>query len=415
MSPDEDGTMDPALRRIMQIPDDQELPDDALCDVMLRALESQQLLIRSSAIHQLIALGKSNPQMAIPKILNALDPSIDFWTVRFGAVEALGEIANPSSVRQLIKYLRSDQDPDFRAMVAKQLGVMGAAASEAGSDLINALQDQETSEIRENAARTIGILQVKQAVDPLISALNNEKDEYAKRAMVWSLGELKNSQATPILISRLRDPDKETRANAAEALGKIQDGDSVLPLLSASKDSDVDVQSKVIASLVKLPVNLIVSEVAKAAKDDKPLLIQYLQDYLFNVDNELIAKRVMEIKAPILANCKEELAKIKTNLLACKVFIEEAFQQLQSISKKKLADIVQRQIPSVESQIAGISLYEFRKHKWLADDLFFDLEDVNVLYREAGIMASELRDNATALLQKKKVKLKQMPPDSQKS
>ncbi|MHA1331644.1 MAG: HEAT repeat domain-containing protein [Candidatus Hodarchaeales archaeon] len=127
MAPDEDN-IDPDLRKILQIPDDQELPPDALCDVMIRALESPQLLLRSSAVHQLIDLGKNYPEMAIPKILAALDPSIDYWTVRFGCVEALGDIADPRVIKPLIEYLRNDSDPDFRAMVAKQLGEMGSKA-----------------------------------------------------------------------------------------------------------------------------------------------------------------------------------------------------------------------------------------------------------------------------------------------
>jgi len=132
MNPEDKENIDPALRKIMEIPDDQELPDDALIDVMLRALESQQLLIRSSAVHQLVDLGRRNPTMALPKMLKALDPEVDYWTVRFGAVEALGEIANKETVRPLVKFLKEDDDPDFRAMVAKQLGEMGDIAKEAG-------------------------------------------------------------------------------------------------------------------------------------------------------------------------------------------------------------------------------------------------------------------------------------------
>ncbi|MHA2219323.1 MAG: hypothetical protein ACXACY_25685 [Candidatus Hodarchaeales archaeon] len=60
MSPEDKGEIDPALRRIMDIPDDQELPDDALIDVMLRALESHQILIRSSAVQTLTCFGSEN-------------------------------------------------------------------------------------------------------------------------------------------------------------------------------------------------------------------------------------------------------------------------------------------------------------------------------------------------------------------
>ncbi|MHA2316189.1 MAG: HEAT repeat domain-containing protein, partial [Candidatus Hodarchaeales archaeon] len=195
MSPEDKGEIDPALRRIMDIPDDQELPDDALIDVMLRALESHQILIRSSAVHQLVDLGRRNPSLSLPKLLLALDPKIDYWTVRFGALEALGEIANSSSVNPLIKYLNSDPDPDFRAMVAKQLGEMGEVAKEAGSELIKALNDKESTETRENAAHALGQIAITEAVEPLSTLLKTESNSYVKREICWALGELKGLSA----------------------------------------------------------------------------------------------------------------------------------------------------------------------------------------------------------------------------
>ncbi|MHA2094318.1 MAG: HEAT repeat domain-containing protein, partial [Candidatus Hodarchaeales archaeon] len=251
MNPDDKGEIDPALRKIMEIPDDQELPDDALIEVMLRALESHQLLIRSSAVHQLVDVGKRNPTMALPKILKALDPSVDYWTVRFGAVEALGEIANRDTVKPLINYLKNDEDPDFRAMVAKQFGEMGDIAKEAGSALIEVLADKESSDLRENAAHTLGVLSVDQAVTPLISALKIEKDNYAKREICWALGEIGDSSALSSLLSILSDKDKKSRAKAVEALGKIENANSIIAILNITKDRDTGVQTKAIEALKK--------------------------------------------------------------------------------------------------------------------------------------------------------------------
>lgn len=401
MTPDKEEELDPEMRRIMQIPDDQELPPDTLCDVMLRALESHQLLIRASAVNQLVSLGKNNPNMALPKILAALDPAIDYWTVRFGAVEALGEIANKTTVAPLVRYLRSDKDPDFRAMVAKQLGEMSEIAKEAGPALIEALIDAESSETRENASHALGQIQVLKAVEPLINSLKIEREEYARREMCWSLGELKDPRAVPILITSLKDKDKGTRGNAAEALGKIRHSDSVLPLLAASKDSDVDVQAKVIWALKQLPSEMIISEVEKIAAGDRLIAIKHYDEYLFNVDNETIATKVKEVKDPIITKYQDELAKLKTDLEDCRQFVTETFAKLTKIKQKELMKLLQKEIPLIESGIGNISLYKYRKHKWIENDLYFDLDQVNRLYKESGVMISELRDNAQALLKKK--------------
>lgn len=399
--PNKEEDIDPALRKIMQIPDDQELPPDALCDVMLRALESHQLLIRASAVNQLVILGKNNPQMAIPKILAALDPSIDYWTVRFGAVEALGEIANKSTVNPLVKYLESDEDPDFRAMVAKQLGEMGDIAIEAGQSLIKALNDTESSEVRENAAHAIGQIRVLNAIEPLIKALGKEPEEYARREMSWSLGELKDARALSVLINALKDKDKGTRGNAAEALGKIRNTDSVLPLLQVAKDRDVDVQGKAIWALQQLPAEVIVSEIEKVAQGDSLIAIQYYDEYLFNVDSDMVLKIYKEIKDPIITEYQAELVKIKTELERCKIFVSENFSKLANLSVEELETLIQRDIPAIESRIGSISLYKYRKYKWIENDLYFDLEQADKLYKESGVMISELRDNTEALRKKK--------------
>jgi HEAT repeat protein len=401
MSPEKEEEIDPAIRKIMEIPDDQELPDDALCDVMLRALESHQLLIRSSAVHQLVNLGKKKPEMAIPKILAALDPAVDYWTVRFGAVEALGEIANEKTVIPLINYLKNDYDPDFRAMVAKQLGEMGDVAKSAGAGLIEALLDKESTETRENSAHALGKLKIVSAVEPLINALKNEHDEYARREMAWGLGELRDTKALPILINTLKDKDKETRGNTAEALGKIKNSDSIIPLIQISKDNDVDVQAKAISALKGIPTNMVITEIEKASEGDDLIAIQLFDEFLFNVNDNIISRRVKEIRIPIIEGYRQELSKIKENLMRCKVFVEENFSKLAEMSSVELKKLFEKELPSVESQIGSISLYKFRKYKWVENDLFFDIEEITNLYKESGVMVSELRDNAQALYKKK--------------
>lgn len=401
MSPNKEDEIDPAIRKIMEIPDDQELPDDALCDVMLRALESHQLLLRSSAVHQLVSLGGKKPSMAIPKILAALDPAVDYWTVRFGAVEALGEIANETTVNPLINYLKNDDDPDFRAMVAKQLGEMGDVAKSAGDELIEALLDKESTETRENTAHALGQLKITKAVNPLINVLKNERDEYARREMAWGLGELRDTRAIPILVKTLKDKDKETRGNAAEALGKIKHSDSVIPLLKIAKDTEVDVQAKAIWALKELPTNMVIAEIEKISAGDDLIAIQYFDEFLFNVKNDTVSKKVKKIRTPIIEEYREELTKIKEILMSSKVFVEENFLKLSAKSSIELKNLHEKEIPSIESQIGNISLYKFRKHKWIENDLFFDIEEMTHLYRESGVMVSELRDNAEALHKKK--------------
>ena len=338
--------------------------------------------------------------MALPKILKALDPSIDYWTVRFGAVEALGEIANKVTVKPLVQYLKDDDDPDFRAMVAKQLGEMGEIAKEAGPTLIEAITDKESTDLRENAAHALGAISIKQSVPKLIEALKTEKDDYAKREMCWALGELRDSSSLSCLVTKLSDSDKETRANAVEAIGKLGISDGVIHVLKTTKDKEVDVQAKAIEALKLYSPEKIVDEIQKNADKDIFKALQFFDDYLFNVDNETVAKQVIDLKEPIINAYKEKMDKIKIELQSCKSFVEEKFEKLSKLRKKHLKKLLETEIPPIEAKVANISLYEFRKQKWLENDLFFEIEELSGLYRETGLMLSELRDNTLILLGK---------------
>jgi len=194
-------------------------------------------------------------------------------------------------------------------------------------------------------------------------------------------------------------------------LGKIRHGDSVLPLLRAAKDRVVDVQEKVIWALKQLPSDVTVSEIGKAAQGDVLIAIKYYDEYLFNVDNEIIAKKVKEFKNPIITEYKDELKKIKTDLESCKVFVSENFAKLATLSVEELQTLLQNDIPPIESRIGGVSLYKYRKYKWIENDLYFDLEQVNSLYKESGVMISELRDNVLSLQKKREKEQKSSVTD----
>jgi hypothetical protein len=283
---------------------------------------------------------------------------------------------------------------------------MGGVAKEAGPEIIKALNDKESTETRENAAHALGQIGITEAVEPLSTVLKTESNSYVKREICWALGELKGLSALPILIEKIKDKDKDCRANAVEAIGKIGDGGGVIPILHATKDLEVSVQTQAIEALKQFSDKIIMKEIEKNAEKDVFVALQLYQDYLFNIDNETVVKKVIEIKKPIIDAYKAKMSKIKIELEGCKLFVEESFQKLATFSKEELTQLIDRKIPPVESKIANISLYEFRKQKWIEDDLFFDLESVVNLYKESGVMIAELRDNAQKMKNNKEMEEK---------
>ena len=139
---------------------------------------------------------------------------------------------------------------------------------------------------------------------------------------------------------KIKDKDKECRANAAEALGKIEDGGGIIPILRATKDREVAVQAKAIEALKRFSDKILMKEIEKHANKDVFVALQLYQDYLFNIENDNVVKKVNEIKKPIIDAYKEKMNRIKIELESCKLFVEESFQKLATLTVEELSQLI---------------------------------------------------------------------------
>jgi HEAT repeat protein len=121
--------------------------------------------------------------------------------------------------------------------------------------LIKTLSYEKDWEVRRAAAEALGELNDSLAVEPLIKALGtwfevDVNEHYKVRiAAIKSLGKL---NAIEPLIDALRDISGYLRAEAAEALGRLNDPRAVGPLIKALEDEDKDVRKAVTMALSKL-------------------------------------------------------------------------------------------------------------------------------------------------------------------
>jgi HEAT repeat protein len=196
------------------------------------------------------ALGEIGDQRAVEPLIEALFYGDGEYCVDFGrvaAAEALGEIGDARAVEPLIelwKFTGEWSSPSSwehtrwkatRDAIHRTLEKIGKPAV---ALLIQMLRDDEVQAVRpewyENhasddyvngdaealircfAAEALGNIGDTQAVEPLIEALEDEKDTDEFRA-AWGMG---------------------TRSSAAEALGKIGDVRAVEPLIKALSDDD---------------------------------------------------------------------------------------------------------------------------------------------------------------------------------
>jgi HEAT repeat protein len=118
-----------------------------------------------------------------------------------------------------------DWGPAYRS--AEQVLAKMAPASEAA--VIAALRD-ERANIRERAARLLGTVKSRAAIEPLL-ALVRDADNTEAWGAIEALGELQVAEAVPALVNRLKSPHFETRRAAVNVLGRLKDERAVEPLL----------------------------------------------------------------------------------------------------------------------------------------------------------------------------------------
>ena len=89
-----------------------------------------------------------------------------------------------------------------------------------GGDLVALLQDAEPR-IRRRAALAAGRVRLSEAVAPLTTVLQSDRDPEVRQMAAFAIGLIGDAAAAPALTAALADPDPLIQGRAAEALGLI--------------------------------------------------------------------------------------------------------------------------------------------------------------------------------------------------
>lgn len=162
----------------------------------------------------------------------------------------LGEIGHASAVEPLIGLLQHHH-PGVRDATAGALGDIGDPRS--FEPLCEMVQSYDPKHYpRASAARALGKLCEAGAVEPLISAME-DNDATVQSGVAEALGLLQDTRAVPVLIRALHEGNEFVRRNAAEALGSIGDVRTMEPLVDAlSIEPNNTTRSIITSALLKL-------------------------------------------------------------------------------------------------------------------------------------------------------------------
>jgi len=191
---------------------------------LLRADEAVQVRAAAAiALGRFVLLGeleeidRAPAMLAEQALLEAIHQADEDLEVRRRAVEAIA-YSGEAGVREIIEAAYYDED---EKMQASALFAMGRSADPYWRKLLLKELDNPNPELRFEAARACGELEVSLAVPRLARMAFEEADREVQEAAVWALGRIGGREAREALEACYESDDEVLSQAAADALDEL--------------------------------------------------------------------------------------------------------------------------------------------------------------------------------------------------
>jgi HEAT repeat protein len=362
--------------------------------VMLESLKSPNLLVRSTGAQNLTDMAIEQPNLTIPILLETLKND-EWYSVRFGALESLSELAKSSNIRlnddqtnNLIKYL-DDNDTDFSAKISECLGLHGNPKSV--DPIINHL-GSENAEYRELAIIALGNLKNKKAVSEITKFLTD--NDYVQSAVLFSLGKIGENDSEfniePILSKLTSDKEMISKA-AAASLGRIRNKTGIVPLIKALNhtNSTTEGRDEVIKSLNNFSTQEI--EIAiKGYSDEINLQIDLIEGLTYHIENKELTLKADDEKKKLVGKYSRIMRRMKSEIDAINAFVSDSFKKLSKISEKEKLDMILDSIPKKMSLLEKIDFEKVQSYTWVKNELYQQIKQAQEWYNLGSGALKEL-------------------------
>jgi HEAT repeat protein len=267
--------------------------ESSVVDALIEIIESDDIWTAYPAAD---ALGRIGDKKAIPALIRALEKK----TIRKPTIKALGSIADPATLKNIIPLLEdpsaTTQEESLRSIerfyhkgVSESFitGELKRLLGNRALDILIVHAWSNKPEVRRSAILILGLMKDERAFTPLLEMsqeedltedvkrafafIGNDRPEsllqlfetdnvYQKRFICDVAGRIASPVYTPVFENLLTHDDGHIRSIAAIALSKIGDAKAIGPVKKLLTDPYPDVQESAVAALVHLGPLLAVTE-----------------------------------------------------------------------------------------------------------------------------------------------------------
>ena len=304
-------------------------------------------------------------------------------TIRKKAVNALSNLGENRATREILRLLRTDEDPNVRQISAYSLVRLTNDENRSSiiEGLISALKKDEAGIVREAAAYSVGQLGGEDAEKPLIKIVKDKKEsDYVVRTAAQALGDLQSNRAVNELIKLLDRDDPEIRRAAAQSLGKIGDKSAKDQLLKRLEIEKIGYVKAEISKATEKIRTLQTASSDQKDSEDVPSLVEKLADHDYSVRQKAIRN---------LANYRDEASlEFYMNKLRDENFLKRqgVVKILGYIGTNDFIDVLLelRNDPSIDVRAEVFKSLGKMKDDGLLGEIIAGFDDRDMIVREAA-------------------------------
>ena len=382
--------------------EEEELQGEDKVKVMIEALKSHQLFVRSTATEQLTLDILEDPNFVLPIIVKEIaDP--EWWTVRFGITEAIQEsavrglVVPEQFVKDLLGYL-NDEDVEYRAKLALCLGDV---KNKMAVQPLLGLLSQQNDEVRENAAIALGKINDEQAAPALIKLIESDSSDYVRESSIKSIGNIYENKKDIVnispLIAMLKHSTQSIQTVTAVALGQIKNQSAIVPLIHAMdptrKDLLPESRQIMLDNLRLFSEDEILAEIQKSASGDENKYLDLLDETLFQNPFAKLQEESETNKAKLIPKYQRQFKRVKNEIDGINSFVADVFKNLASINDLEELETIRETIPRKRANLERLDIKSILKYAWVQNSLYLELKEAEKNFN-LGISALFELENA---------------------